>query len=68
MKARDYRLTFGKYRGESLEEIYILDRGYMDWLLETISDKKINFDGEYILPKDLVNQCCSEMRNVKIFS
>lgn len=33
-KNKDYVMPWGKYKGETLEQIYIDNRGYLDWLLE----------------------------------
>jgi exodeoxyribonuclease X len=32
-------IRFGKYAGHTLEEILRLDRGYLEWLEQTVNDK-----------------------------
>jgi len=32
--ASNIKVTFGKYRGSTLEEIYAKDKGYIEWLAE----------------------------------
>jgi len=58
MSDRNFKMPFGKYKGETLEEIYIEDIGYLEWLLDTISDED---------PLRLkIHQCFKEMRKVRI--
>lgn len=55
--ARNFKMPWGKYKGETLEEIYVENGEYLDWCLENINDEKI---------KEKIRQCEKEMRNVRI--
>lgn len=57
-QARDYILKFGKYKGDTLEEVYVTDRDYFDWMLENIESDDIQKK-----LKDTVN----EMTHVKVY-
>ena len=37
--SRYFKMPFGKYKGETLEEIYIEDVGYLEWLQDQIMNK-----------------------------
>lgn len=66
--SRDSIMPFGKYKGETLEEIYIHDHGYLDWMLEQRSNRQ-HID-RYDLNDDLsenIKNCFKEMRNVRIY-
>jgi hypothetical protein len=41
MGARDFKMPFGKHKGETLEEIYIDDRDYFDWVLDNMENDNI---------------------------
>jgi uncharacterized protein (DUF3820 family) len=56
--SRDFKMPFGKYKGETLEEIYVEDVSYLEWL------KSATVPGESIHEK--IEQCFKEMRNVRI--
>lgn len=45
IKALSYKMTFGKYRGQTVEDIIKIDPGYILWL----SDEKIAIVSETIL-------------------
>jgi len=38
---RDYRMPFGKYKGSTLEEIYVDDREYLEWCADTLDKEDI---------------------------
>lgn len=62
----DYKLTFGKYKGETLEEIYIEDVGYLDWLQESIEKGSYRgANGKDLLEK--IENCFKEMRTKRIY-
>lgn len=58
MSARDFKMPFGKYKGETLEEIYVENVGYLEWLLEQ--------DSLLESTKLLIRETFKEMRNVRI--
>lgn len=62
MNARDFKMPFGKYKGETLEEIYVEDVGYLDWLAADMMQN--GCDEEDLYQK--IQQCFKEMRNVRI--
>ena len=41
-EAEEYTLTFGKYKGKTLKEIYEEDEQYIDWLLDNSTDERIH--------------------------
>jgi hypothetical protein len=61
--SKDYRMPFGKYKGETLEEIYVEDVGYLEWLREEMVCK--GDEQSKALAERIVN-CFKEMRNVRI--
>lgn len=61
MIAREFKMPFGRYKGETLEEIYIENVGYLEWLLE--NDKTYPHNQGL---KEKIEQCFKEMRNVRI--
>lgn len=60
-KGKDFKMPFGKYKGETLEEIYVEDVGYLDWLKDTARQGD---ESDEIVQK--INQCFKEMRSVRI--
>lgn len=64
---REFILIFGKYRGETLEEIYIQDVGYLEWLKGTLQ-KKENKNKLDLELETAIQNCFKEMRNVRICS
>lgn len=60
MTAREFKLPFGKYLGETLEEVYIEDLNYLEWLL----DKRSADPEDELYQK--IHECFKEMRNVRI--
>lgn len=56
-KSKDFVMPFGKHRGSTLEEIYVYDKGYLDWCLE-------NLESDDIIEK--IEECFEEMRFVTI--
>ena len=40
-EADSYKLTFGKYNGKTLKEIYEEDEGYIHWLLNNSNDERM---------------------------
>lgn len=39
--ADSYKLTFGKYKDKTLKEIYDVDEGYIEWLLNNSNDERM---------------------------
>lgn len=62
MSAREFKMPFGKYKGETLEEIYIHDIGYLEWLLDECRKE----EAEPSSFGRLIQECFKEMRNVRI--
>jgi uncharacterized protein (DUF3820 family) len=60
MSAREFKMPWGKYKGQALEEIYIEDGAYLDWLLEARRHDRT----DEIVQK--IYECEKEMRNVRI--
>jgi hypothetical protein len=58
MSVREYKLTFGKHKGETLEEVYLTDREWLEWAHENIEK-----DGLQEKIEDLFD----EMKAVKIY-
>ncbi len=58
--ARNFKMPFGKFKGETLEEIYIQNPDYLDWVLDTLSDEQEAL-------KQKVRECQKEMRKVQIY-
>ena len=40
-EALEYKLTFGKYTGKALKEIYDEDKGYIEWILGNRNDERL---------------------------
>ena len=59
--AKEFVMPFGKYRGETLEQIYLDDRSYLDWLL---SARKYD-DSDEIVQK--IRGTEKEMRRVRVY-
>lgn len=57
LETRTYKMPFGKHRGETLEEIYVEDGSYLDWLVENVDDEIL---------KERIRRTEKEMRNVRI--
>lgn len=38
-EAREFKMPFGKYKGLDLEEIYVRDKGYLEYIYENVDDK-----------------------------
>jgi hypothetical protein len=36
-QACETRIPFGKYRGETLNDIYIVDEKYLEWVLDSLT-------------------------------
>ena len=56
-EAEAYTLTFGKYGGKTLKEVYKIDKGYIEWMLSNKGDKRLHkmielTTGEKIPEKD----------------
>lgn len=61
MSAREFKMPFGKYKSETLEEIYVEDLEYLEWLRNTARQ------GDESDPLvQTIDQCFKEMRNVRI--
>ena len=58
-KNKDFIMPWGKYRGETLEQIYLDDRGYLDWLLSVRPD-----ESDIIVKK--IRGTEKEMRRVRV--
>lgn len=43
------RLTFGKYNGSTLPEIYRIDRGYVEWLAREARDEMIRRAAQHLI-------------------
>ena len=56
-QGRDFVMPFGKYQGQTLEEIYIEDKGYIEWLVDNMENDRIRESAE---------QCLEEMKMVTI--
>lgn len=56
-KSREFKMPWGKYKGETLEEIYIENGSYLDWVLGNSQDENV---------KQKIRECEKEMRNVRI--
>lgn len=63
MTAREFKMPFGKYRGETLEEIYMENVGYLEWFRDEMC---CNGDPSSKALVDKIVDCFKEMRNVKI--
>lgn len=46
------KISFGKYRGKSFEDIYAQDKGYLEWLSRNTDDKNIFATCEYWLTRN----------------
>lgn len=55
--SREFKMPWGKYKGETLEEIYISDGQYFDWIVDNTENKAV---------VEAIRQCEKEMRNVRI--
>lgn len=55
-EGRNFIMPFGKHEGETLEEIYVDDKRYLDWCLDNIEDEQII---------EAIEQCFEEMKLVK---
>jgi len=40
-EADDYKLTFGKYNGKTLKEVYKEDEGYIQWMINNTKDDRM---------------------------
>lgn len=62
--SRDYKMPFGKFKGETLEEIYIEDVGYLEWL----RDQRISLPPHGVNDALVraIDECFKQMRNVRI--
>ena len=48
------QISFGKYAGRTLEDIARLDRGYLEWIVDTMSDKPdLQYNAKRVLNNDL---------------
>lgn len=48
------QMTFGKYAGKTLEDIAKIDRGYLEWIDETMTDKPdLKWNANRVLRSDL---------------
>ena len=56
----DSVLTFGKYRGKTLKEVFDLDIYYLVWCLENITWFNVSQDAEDIIYTDYFNYCPPE--------
>jgi len=56
--AREFVMPFGKHEGETLEEIYLEDRGYFDWCLCNLTNEDVVIKMEDVE---------SQMENVRVY-
>ncbi len=48
------QISFGKYAGKTLEDIARLDKGYLEWIVETMEDKPdLQWNAKRVLSNDL---------------
>jgi DNA polymerase III epsilon subunit-like protein len=48
------QMTFGKYAGKTLEDIARTDRGYLEWIVDTMADKPdLQWNAKRVLGNDL---------------
>lgn len=48
------QISFGKYAGRTLEDIVRLDRNYLEWIVDTMSDKPdLQYNAKRVLNNDL---------------
>ncbi|HAM37699.1 MAG: Exonuclease RNase T and DNA polymerase III [candidate division WS6 bacterium GW2011_GWC1_36_11] len=48
------QMTFGKYAGKTLEDIARTDRGYLEWIVDTMADKAdLQWNAKRVLGNDL---------------
>lgn len=48
------QISFGKYAGKTLEDIARLDRGYLEWVVDTMGDKPdLQWNAKRVLSNDL---------------
>jgi uncharacterized protein (DUF3820 family) len=62
MSAREYKLPFGKYKGETLEDVYLENRDYLDWLVDVTK-----FDERRVELRSKIQECIREMRRVRVY-
>jgi len=41
MTDRNYRMHFGQHKGETLEEIYVDDRAYLEWCIDNLEEDSL---------------------------
>lgn len=58
MSVRNYVVTFGRHKGETLEEIYISDKDWLEWAYENIDRDNLN---------QKIEELFEEMKDVKIY-
>ena len=51
MSDRDYVMPFGKYKGSTLEEIYIEDPSYLEWCVDELRPCEAKDKIEETLPE-----------------
>lgn len=50
--ASNMKINFGKYRGETLQEIYVQDQGYVKWLSDNAKDPAVKKAAAIIIQDD----------------
>lgn len=48
------RMTFGKYKNKSFEEVFELDKGYVVWILKTNAEQRKYYAKPYAYFKDKI--------------
>lgn len=64
MSVRELRFNFGKHRGKSLEEVYLEEKSYLEWLADLDEADCPDFMEEW---RDRAKECLTEMKKVRIY-
>lgn len=68
MRAKEHRLNFGKYRGQTLEEVYVEDKAYLEWLVDALREDDVEKGQEVPNPWiQTIKLAMKEMANVRIY-